>query len=194
MRSMNENFEINEVKKEKGMLREILEWVLCIGIAVAVALFIKTFIFTVAEVDGNSMLDTLHHKERLITWKLGYSPKQNDIIIFEPKESTAQAKRFYVKRVIATEHQTVDIDYIENAVYVDGEKIEEPYIYEEMIDLNPYDVDHWVVPEDHVFVMGDNRNNSRDSRSSGVDFVSLDSIEGKVVFRFWPLSKIGIVK
>lgn len=193
---MNENFEINEeiVKKSGGALREIVDWVLCLVIAVAVAMFIKSYIMTVAKVDGNSMLDTLHHNERLIVWKLGYTPQRNDIVIFQPQVSTREHKVFYVKRVIATENQTVRIDYDTNSVYVDGKKIDEPYIYEQMRDITYTNEDYWIVPNGHVFVMGDNRNNSSDSRSESVGFVDCNSIEGKVVFRFWPLSKMGIVK
>ena len=191
----NKNIEtVEDAEEGKSLLREIIEWVMCIVIAVAVAFFIKSYIMTVAQVDGESMLDTLHHKERLITWKLGYTPERNDIVIFQPKESTPKNRKFFVKRVIATEGQSVEIDYGENAVYVDGEKIDEPYIYEEMLDISFGSTDYWIVPEDHVFVMGDNRNNSRDSRSDSVGCVDVDSIEGKVVFRFWPLNKIGIVK
>lgn len=194
---MDENKNIENITADaenKGVVREIFEWVMCIVIAVAVAMFIKTFIMTVAKVDGESMLDTLHDQERLIAWKLGYEPENNDIIIFQPRESTPQNRKFFVKRVIATENQSVEINYDENAVYVDGVKINEPYIYEEMLDISFGSTDYWVVPEDHVFVMGDNRNNSRDSRSDSVGFVDCDSIEGKVVFRFWPLNKMGIVK
>ncbi|MBQ8540245.1 MAG: signal peptidase I [Clostridia bacterium] len=194
---MDENINIENTAADaenKGVVREIFEWVMCIVIAVAVAMFIKTFIMTVAKVDGESMLDTLHDQERLIAWKLGYEPENNDVIIFQPRESTPQSRKFFVKRVIATENQSVEINYNENAVYVDGVKIDEPYIYEEMLDISFGSTDYWVVPEDHVFVMGDNRNNSRDSRSDSVGFVNCDSIEGKVVFRFWPLNKMGIVK
>ncbi|MBR5535574.1 MAG: signal peptidase I [Clostridia bacterium] len=191
----NKNIEIPEEATEgKSMVREIAEWILCIVIAVSVALFLKTFIMTVAQVDGASMLNTLHDKERLITWKLGYEPERNDIVIFQPRESTPENKKYFVKRVIATEGQSVQIDYDQNAVFVDGEKIDEPYIPEKMLDITYGSTDYWIVPEDHVFVMGDNRNNSRDSRSDSVGFVSEDSIEGKVIFRFWPLNKMGIVK
>lgn len=190
---MDENNNIN-TDAAKSMFREIMEWVVCIAVAFAVAFFIKTFIMNVAQVDGESMLDTLHHKERLIAWKLGYKPARNDVIIFEPRDSVPGNKKFYVKRIIATENQTVDIDYAENAVYVDSVKIEEPYIYEAMRDLSYAETNHWEVPEGHVFVMGDNRNNSRDSRSPSVSFVSHESIEGKVIFRFWPLNRIGVIK
>lgn len=211
---MDENLNINtfpengEEKKEKGALREMLEWIVCIAVAFLVAFVLKTYVMTIAVVDGNSMQHTLHDKERLITWKLGYEPKKNDIVIFEPPASTPERRIYYVKRVIATEHQDVVIDYNESAVYVDGEKIDEPYIKDQVMSTigqraitsdpeseNNVIVDNViraVVPEDHVYVLGDNRNNSQDSRTIG--FVPEEDIEGKVIFRFWPLNTIGIVK
>lgn len=190
--------DVSEIKKKKKSgLRDMFEWVVCIAVAMAVALLLKNFVFFVAEVDGNSMLDTLHDKERLITWKLGYEPKNNDIVIFEPKSSDSEHRKFYVKRVIATEGQTVKIDYDEDAVYVDGEKLDEPYIYEKDMQMHFTDeaVMEWTVPEGHVFVMGDNRNNSSDSRDGySVGYVNEKDILGKAVLRFWPLNKIGVVK
>lgn len=193
-------------KPKKSALREAMEWVMCIVMAVLVAFVLKTYIMTIAVVDGSSMEQTLHHAERLITWKLGYEPKQGDVIIFQPKTSTAQKPLYYVKRVIATEHQKVVIDYDENAVYVDGKKLDEPYINPEdectenmashindpMIEMDTET--KFIVPEGHVFVMGDNRNHSLDSRNPIVGYVPLKDIEGKAVFRFWPLDKMGTVE
>ncbi len=182
-------------KPQKSAVREILEWVVCIAAAIAIALFLKSYVVFVSDVDGASMENTLHDGERLITWKLGYNPEIGDVVIFEPKTSTEERRAYYVKRVIATEHQTVRIDYSENAVYVDDEKIDEPYIKEEMMTPNWGYEGTVVVPEGHVFVMGDNRNKSVDSRNSVmVGCVDEDAIMGKAVFRFWPLNKIGTVK
>lgn len=184
---------VEEVSK-KSNLREAMEWVLCIAIAISVAMFLKHFVVFVAAVDGESMANTLHNHERLITWKLFYEPKNGDIVIFEPKSSSEDFRKFYVKRVIATEGQSVRIDYDNNAVYVDDVQIEEPYIKEAMLPKFAKD-DFGVVPENHVFVLGDNRNNSSDSRDEyNVGFVHEDDVLGKAVFRFWPLNTIGIVK
>lgn len=193
-----------KAKKKKTPLREVLEWVEAIVIAIVVAFFIKQFIMTVVMVDGDSMKNTLHHQERLIVWELGYQPKNNDIIIFEPpaensvnsKHFFMQNKTYYVKRVIATEGQTVKIDYDENKVYVDGKLLNENYIKsdeDDVMEQRGYNaVEEYTVPEGEVFVMGDNRNNSLDSRAIGS--ISKKSILGKVLVRFWPLNKIGTVK
>ena len=184
--------EDGKTKKKKSAKREALEWVQAILIAVVIALVVRGFFMTVVRVDGQSMMDTLHHNERLIVWKFGYEPKRDDIVIFHPR---CNPKSYYVKRVIALEGQTVYVDYDENAVYVDGEKLDEPYIRQ--ADADPLEVKsletEWTVPEGCVFVMGDNRNNSSDSRNSDVGFVTKESIMGKVLIRFWPLNKIGTV-
>ncbi len=185
-----EEMKNQNLPEKKSMLREIFEWIMVIVIAVSVAFVIRTFIMTVVKVDGESMANTLHNNERLIAWRLGYSPKNGDIIIFEPECAPGS---YYVKRVIATEGQKVKIDYSENAVYVDEERIEEPYIKEEMMDRGFFGGDgNYVVPEDCVFVLGDNRNNSRDSRDMSVGYVDESDILGKVVVRIWPLTKLGV--
>lgn len=175
--------EIEEVV-QKSLKREILEWILCIVIAVGLALIIRHFIFNVVKVDGASMENTLKHNDRLIVWKLGYSPEKEDIIVLHQANHKP-----YIKRIIATEGQTVDIDFFTHEVYVDGKKLDEPYIKEPTALRG--DVKYPVtVPEDCVFVMGDNRNNSSDSRFSDVGMVHKSDILGKAIFRFWPLSSI----
>lgn len=184
-------FEIHDGEK-KSMVREISEWIIMIMISVLLAFFIREYVMTVVRVDGESMANTLHNNEHLIAWRLGYSPKVGDIVIFEPECAEGS---FYVKRVIATEGQSVEIDYYSNAVYVDGVALEEPYIKEAMLDRNYFGGDNtWLVPEDSYFVLGDNRNNSRDSRDPSVGFVDEEDILGKVVFRYWPLNLIGTVE
>lgn len=174
-------------KKGKSVQREILEWVQAIAIAVVLALLVRTFVFTVVKVDGQSMEPTLQNSDRMIVWRLGYKPKAGDVVVFNPP---GYAKNVYwIKRVIATEGQTVKIDYKTNSVYVDGKKIDEPYLGEEMLDPSgDYDITEITVPKDCVFAMGDNRNHSTDSRFVGC--ISEDSIVGEANLRFWPLNKI----
>lgn len=195
-----------EEKKKKSLGREILEWVEAIVLAIILALVIRSFIFTVVRVDGQSMNSTLANNDRLIVWRLGYEPKQGDIVIFAPEIPDNESRNFlnriyWVKRVIATEGQHVEIDYDSNSVFVDGVKLDEPYLYTDPDNPN-YDVmdeasvmGHVTsidIPEGHVFLMGDNRNNSRDGRSIGP--VDVDDIVGEAVFRFWPFNSIGGVR
>ena len=185
----NEEKETQETEK-KSMQREIFEWIQAIAIAVVLALVVRSFLFTVVRVYGQSMEPTLHHNERMIVWRLGYEPEVGDIIIFESPENK---KTYWVKRVIATEGQTVKIDYSENSVYVDGEKLDEAYLGEEMFEpVISGNITEITVPEDEVFAMGDNRNHSKDSRFVGC--ISEDNIVGKSVLRFWPLNKFSTFK
>ena len=172
---------------KKTVLKEIMDWVVSIAVAAIIAFGIRTYVFTLVKVDGNSMLPTLHHGETLYTNRLFYQPKNGDIIIFHPRHNP---KVSYVKRVIAVEGQTVYIDPETKKVSVDGVVLDEPYI--DGADTNPgITGTTFLVPEDHVFVLGDNRNNSSDSRDPNVGFVSEDSILGNAVFRLLPLSQIG---
>ena len=184
-----------EDKKEKTLGKEIFEWLQAIVVAVVIAMFLRTFIFTLVNVSGASMQPTLQHEDKLIVWRLGYTPQKGDVIIFKPKghEDTP-----YVKRVIATEGQTVDIKYNEAKgycdVYVDGQMLTEDYI-KAKIDINHMGTMKFpaTVPENCVFAMGDNRNNSKDSRFKDVGMVTEDSIIGHAVLRLWPLQEIGLI-
>ena len=196
----NENIDLeDEVKEEStsktNIKKEILDWVVSIVIALAIAFFIREFIFTLVRVDGPSMEPTLHHNDTLYVNRFMYTPEVGDVIIFRPRNSESTP---YVKRVIATEGQVVEIYGRENSndkigkVYVDGIELVEDYILDDLVSCGTMEYPY-TVPEDHVFVLGDNRNNSHDSRQSSVGAVSEDSIIGKVIFRILPVSDFGSI-
>ncbi len=183
--------EVNNGKKKqkpkKTLAREFAEWIQAIVIALVLALVVRNFVFTVVKVDGQSMEPTLHNNDRMIVWRMGYEPEAGDIIVFNPPGYPE--KTYWIKRVIATEGQTVKIDYDTNSVYVDGQKLHEIYLdpTDKMIDMG-FAVSEIVVPEDCIFVLGDNRNHSTDGRVIGP--VNEDRVVGEAVLRFWPFGSI----
>lgn len=178
-----------DVKPPFNWKKEALDWVTSIAVALIIALLIRRFVFTLVRVDGPSMNPTLTHNDTLFTSRLMYTPKVGDIIIFRPP---ANPKTPYVKRVIATEGQTVDIDPLTGTVTVDGKAYDEPYIAEPIQPSRMGDMEYpFTVPEGTVFVLGDNRNNSHDSRDSDVGAVPVKNIIGKAQFRLLPLSTFG---
>ena len=192
-----ENIEAKEPEKKKvNWKRELLEWVEAIVIALVVAVVLRNFVLTLVTVQGESMEPTLQNADRLYVNRLFYTPEKGDIIIFKP---ASDPKRPYVKRVIATEGDTVYVDFITGDVFVNDELLDEPYILEKthridsyitnLIEQGKYSRENpIVVEEDTLFVMGDNRNNSKDSRYLGL--VPVDEVMGQAIFRFWPLNNI----
>ena len=125
----------------------------------------------------------------MVVWRLGYEPEAGDIIVFK---SRATDDKYWIKRVIATEGQHVKIDFDRNELYVDGVKIDEPYINDDksgdpMMQSQGFIYTDIEVPKGCIFVMGDNRNHSSDSRIIGP--VSTDDVLGKAKVRFWPFSE-----
>jgi len=178
--------------------RELFEWLQMIMVCVLAAVVLFNCFARLTRVDGSSMDDTLEHGELMWVWSLGYAPSQGDIVVLN--KTTADipgwdGKLAIVKRVIAVGGQTVDIDYTSSTVYVDGQPLDEPYIDREMY-LPPSShmrQTHWEVPEDCVFVMGDNRNASTDSRDSRLGPVHQDYILGKAVMALWPMDRFGLL-
>ena len=152
--------------KGKNVKREILEWLVSIVIAVVMAFVVRTYLFTFVSVSGGSMDNTLADGQKLVASRFNYTPEQGDIIVFTPDMHPDTP---YIKRVIATEGQTVDIDS-RGVVYIDDKVYDEEYIKNTTV-LNG-DVQFPItVPEDCVFVMGDNRQGSHDGRSLDVSSV-----------------------
>lgn len=167
----------------------LLEWYesLVFSIFVVIALF--SFVFRITLVYGSSMVPTLAEQDRLIVWAAGYQPARGDVVILD---GYIEYGKPLVKRIIGVAGDTVDIDFSTGAVSVNGQVLDEPYIAEPT--RTPGDVTFpLTVPAGKVFVMGDNRNGSRDSRDSVVGCLDERDVLGKVVFRILPFNKIGVI-
>jgi signal peptidase I len=182
---MDDN-EIDKVK-EKGLGYELFEWFESIAIATMVVLLVVIFLFRLAVVDGPSMEPTLVHGDALIVADFDYIPKNGDIVIVDSEG----LGKFIVKRVIATAGQKVRIDYSDGRVYVDGTALTEDYINAAIMETGGSFETEQTVPENTVFVLGDNRNHSTDSRDAKVGFVPVNDIYGEVVLRVFPPNKIN---
>ncbi|MFC4076412.1 signal peptidase I [Salinithrix halophila] len=163
---------------------EAWEWVQALAIAVVLALIIRYFVLSPFSVAGPSMLSTLHNGDKVIVNKMIYlirDPEPGEVIVFHASED-----KDYIKRVIALPGQTVSAQ--NNVVRVDGRSIEEPYIDERnrTADFGPVKV-----PKDHVFVLGDNRMNSSDSRELGP--IPLDRLVGRADVIFWPMNDFSFL-
>lgn len=188
---MEENNIVRKSPKEEEnkKLSTLLEYAESLAIVFVVMLLIFTFLIRPATVDGESMLPTLENAERLMISRFLYEPEQGDIVVLCGEADKEDGKNL-IKRIIATEGQTVDIDFEAGEVYVNGQELSEPYILEDT-HLEEGTEFPLTVPEGEVFVMGDNRNYSRDSRSPSVGTVKEEYIVGKVLFRFFPLNRFG---
>lgn len=172
-------------KQERSGSLELKEWVQSAVIAIILAFIIKMFLFDFVLVQGSSMFPTLENGDRLIVNKIGYTigePNYEDVVILSYSDSVE-----YVKRVIGKPGDTVEIR--DQIVYINNQPLTEVYINTEAYD----DFSKVTVPQGSYFVMGDNRANSSDSRFESLGFVEEDAIDGKVIFRIWPISDLGMV-
>ena len=159
---------------------EAKDWIISIVVAVVLACIIRQFVVELYIVDGPSMRPTLQSQERLVVNKFIYQfrePQKGEILVFQyPRDP----KRDFIKRVIATAGDTVEIK--DGRVFVNDQLLNEDYILEKTKSEYPKST----VPKGTIFVMGDNRNNSEDSRFADVGFVPLNLIKGKAMLVFWP--------
>ena len=188
----------NECKcsKKNKITKDIVDYIEIFVFSICFVMLIFSFLFRVCTVEGPSMENTLLEGENLIVTDVFYTPQRGDIIVFH---DTNTLNRPVVKRVIATAGESVKVTYSLTSMTVqitkvDGttEILEEPYTEYDFPNYAPKD--YGVVPEGKIFVMGDNRSYSMDSRDDDIGFVDDRSILGKVVFRLTPFSRIGLVK
>ena len=162
---------------------EVKDWVVSIAIAVVLAFIIRYFIVELYLVDGPSMRPTLQSAERLVVNKFIYrfrAPERGEILVFRYPRAPS---REFIKRVIAVPGDTIEIK--DGRVFVNQQLMNEPYI----LSKTRGDYPLATVPDGHIFVMGDNRNNSEDSRFADVGFVPFELVKGKAVLVFWPFSQ-----
>ena len=188
------------------LLQSIYDFAELFVIAICVVILFFTFGARLCRVDGDSMYSTLHDKEMLLVSDFAYTPKQGDIVVFhQTHEAYSRLNEPIVKRVIATEGQYVYVDYATAQVYVsddaffdESDVIDESYAFidnDAGVITDPYYARNaeYYVPEGCVFVLGDNRNNSLDSRSYEIGMVDTRRILGKVLIRILPLKSFGFV-
>ena len=177
-------------RKKDGGVRNVLEWVLIIGGAFLVAFVVKTFLIQAFFIPSGSMLPTLHEDDRVLVNKLSYDlhdVNRGDLVVFErPEGESAGSIKDLIKRVVGLPGER--IEQRDGDVYIDGQLLEEPYLSDgtQTTNLEPQ-----TVPEDHVFVMGDNRDDSMDSRV--FQAIDEDRIVGRAFVRVWPLSNLSLL-
>lgn len=187
---------VEQPKKSIKIISGIFETLIPALIGVMV---ISLLLFKVCTVNGSSMRNTLYDGQRLVISDLFYTPSEGDIVVFH---QTGSLNEPLVKRVIAVGGRWVKLDFDRGLLYVsdddvfdEGDLVDESgYIYLDGGSYSASGVQVWQVPEGYLFVMGDNRNHSLDSRSAAVGFVDERSVIGRVVLRIYPYSELGISK
>ena len=201
------------VEKRKQKMRErrgdTFDWIESVVLALVTCVLIFIFGVRVVGVEGTSMINTLENGDRLLISNLFYEPEAGDIVVLR---KLSFSKDPIVKRVIATEGQVVKMDFERGIVYVDDVALEEPYVHLEMLPMRALDfnaiidkdIGGVVVPEGHIFVLGDNRNGSQDSRDEHIGCVDNRYIMGRAFLLIYPgqnidsgksdMSRIGVIK
>lgn len=180
-----------EKKKRKSVLREFFNWIIYLAIVCAVVYLIVHFVGERTEVKGDSMYPALCDGDNLIVDKITYrfsDPKRFDIVVFPFRY---QEDTFYIKRVIGLPGETVQI--FEGEIYINGKKLADPY-GQELISNPGLASEPITLGENEYFVLGDNRNNSTDSREPSVGKIDREQIVGRALMRIWPLNQMGLLK
>ena len=189
-----ENQEPEQKAEEKGSFKlDLFFWMQALLGARVFLILTFTLVGRVIGVVGGSMLSTLHEGDLLLLQSVGYTPKQGDVVVLRKSSFMTEP---IVKRVIAVAGQHVQVDYATGQVYVDGEALDEPYINEVMVDpLDPLEtVLDVTVPEGSIYVMGDNRNHSSDSRDERLGTVDTRYVLGRALWILTPFDHFGAIE
>lgn len=187
--TQTEESEDTEEGRSEGFVANMYDWIRCIVFAVAIVVVCLTFVFRLVDVEGTSMNDTLATRDKVIVTNLFYTPHNNDIVVIS---HGAEYKKPIIKRVIATEGQSVKLDYENDRIIVDGVVIPESYIKGTTFSGNYGDNEiPEVIPEGKIFVMGDNRQVSLDSRSTQIGLIDVKDVIGKAQFVALPFEHFG---
>ena len=189
--SKKPNQEVSELTLREKSRREIYDWIYCLSVALIICVVIFAFFIRLIDVRGTSMNPTLNNGDKMLVSGLFYEPKVGDVVVF--KKDEYDPERALVKRVIATEGQVINMDFDHGIVYVDGVPIEEDYIMEPTTNKIDF-IGPQTVPEGCVFVMGDNRNASTDSRKKEIGMVDTRLILGRAYAVVYPLSQVRTIK
>ncbi len=182
-----------------GFSAGLYDWIKCVILAISIVVLCLTFVFRLVEVDGESMLDTLQNADKVVVTNLFYEPHNNDIVVIS---HATNYNKPIIKRVIAKEGQVVRLDYDNEKIYVDGSELTEPYIRETTFSRNGSKEDNYLptdeegnfkIPEGKIFVMGDNRRVSLDSRSPKIGLIDVKDVIGKAQFVVFPFNRFGNV-
>ncbi|MDR2655482.1 MAG: signal peptidase I [Oscillospiraceae bacterium] len=182
-------------KASDTLVREIYDWAESIVNALIFLILVLGIVFRMFTVIGPSMNPTLENQDRLVAYNLFYSPQKGDIVaITQPRLINVDKSKPLIKRVIAVEGDVVEINFEAGIVFVNGKALDEPYILEQTYLREDMSTGEAVtVEKGKVFVMGDNRNDSLDSRSADIGQIDTRYIVGGMFFRYWPLNKISFI-
>ncbi|MDO4730706.1 MAG: signal peptidase I [Clostridia bacterium] len=180
---------MNNKKNNSNEVKAVFfEWIEALVTSIVIVVLLFTLFLRVVNISGSSMENTLHNNDKVILTNFMYeNPSAGDIVVVSKAQNLNEP---IIKRVIAVEGQTVDINFTTGNVSIDNKVIKEPYIKNATVNNEGMQFPV-TVPEGHIFVLGDNRMNSKDSRSPQIGMIDTRNVVGKALFVIFPFDRIG---